>query len=261
MPKETHGGDDTGEAPEGEVKKPRLDKFRLGPDKNIRDIFWAILASYATRKSFDGIDSFKQDRFAFMKIAFSIITSPHQKQYGMGPSLVTRYSMMMCLDGKWKDAFRCFLQEAMESKPLRQHVVKAMKYLLRKQIYKGEMATILKEMMRSRKEVSVALNLIAFLKNRELNSALEKEIIIFARGDVGENQMNALSAMETIREDRDIKKTFITLLSHWDPGIRLRAAKVLKKMKKDKEVCLAAKKRLKEEAEEPVKSVLKMIAK
>ena len=69
MPKETHGGDDTEEAPAEEVKKPKLEKFQLGPDKNIRDIFWAIMASYATRKSFEGIESFKQDRFAFMKIA------------------------------------------------------------------------------------------------------------------------------------------------------------------------------------------------
>lgn len=259
MPREAHGGDDDEEfEEEEEQKKPRLDKYHPEPDKNIKDIYWAIMASYATTGKFNEISSFKNDRIPMMNAALSVLLSPHKNQYGMGPSFVARYSMMMFLDGGWNRVFRRFIRESMESRrKVSPFIIKGIRHLLRKKDYVGPVSTCFKEMLRSRKEVNHALRLITLMKNKKLISQLEKELIIFAKGDVGENQMNAIEALKKIKEDPDVKNAFIKLLSHWDAEVRLETAKVLKKMKTDKEVKTALKKRLKEEEEKKVLSILK----
>ena len=101
MPKEAFGGDDdNSNNPLPEKKKLGLDKFGLSPDVNIRDVFWKIVGSYAaTKKPGIELQTLKNDRFALMRVALSILSSQQSEQYGLAPKFMITYTIMMLLDG------------------------------------------------------------------------------------------------------------------------------------------------------------------
>jgi hypothetical protein len=261
MPKQGFGGDGDEEEPE-ETKKLGLEKFGLSPDFNIRDLFWKIMGSYAATKK-PGVDlaSLKNDRFALMRVGVSVLSNENVGYSGLSPRFISTYTVMMLLDGGWMDAFTEFLEAALQKRlNMTDYVVASLKKLLAHDDYKEKISGQLSKMLRSNDAIPVSLEYIAYMKSRDLSLALKKELIIFARGDIGENQHNAIKAISSIADDPDVIKSFIILLSHWDKEARLAAALVLKGVE-NKDVKDAAAKRLETETDEDIKKILKRIAK
>jgi hypothetical protein len=262
MPKEAFGGDDDGHGGAPEKKKMGLSKFGLSPDANIRDVFWRIMGSYAaTRKADAGLESLGQDRFALMRAALSVLSNPNSEQYGLAPRFIAMYSLMMMVDGDWKDVLAEFLEKAAERKlGIRDMVAQAMRKLMSQERYGKALSEQLAAMVRSRGSVGVALEYVAVLDSRPLVFALKKELMIIARGDIGPNQLNAIKAVSLIKEDPDIRKSLVVLLSHWDSQARFAAAEVLASIGDDDEVRTAAERRLPAETDEDVRGILARIA-
>jgi hypothetical protein len=84
--------------------------------------------------------------------------------------------------------------------------------------------------------------------------------LIIARGDIGENQLNAIKALSPIIDDADVKSSLIIVLSHWDAQARLAACGALMGTKGDKDVQAVASKRLPLETDEEAKRMLKKLA-
>lgn len=262
MPKEAFGGDEGGGGNE-DKKKPGLSKFGLTPDVNIRDVFWKIMDSYAaTKKPGLELSSLEHDRFALMRVALSVLSSQHGEYYGIAPKFVVTYTIMMMIDAGWKDAFIEFLEKAHES---RGNVVDSISLSLKDLLMQEEYKKILMEhfsgMVRSRHTNTVALAYIAQINNVELAASMKKELIILARGDIGQNQLNAIKIISEMKTDEEVKKSLIILLSHWDAEARLAAANALNEVSGDNEVRNAAKKRFEMETDPEVKKILGMIAK
>ena len=261
MPKEAFGGDDEGGGGGEEKKKIGLSKFGLSPDANIRDVFWKIIGSYAaTKKPGVELGPLENDRFALMRAAISVLSSPHGDQYGLPPKFIAAYSLMMMADGGWKDAFAEFLIKGGESgHGAREEITQALRRLLASERYRQGVMDTLGSMLRGRSASGVALAYIAGLGSEELSRALKKELVIIARGDIGENQQNAIKAISVMAKDEDVRKSLIILLSHWDAAARLAAAEVLQGLPPEPDVKSAAQKRLQAESDEDVKRVLQKI--
>ena len=262
MPKETFGGDDEGDGGVEEKKKPELSKFGLSPDVNIRDVFWKIMGSYAATKK-PGLDlsAMEHDRFALMRVAISVLSRPHSELYGLSPRFIASYTLMMMIDGGWDDTLIEFLERGSEEKlGMKKNIIFSIRKLLAQEEYKQLLEGHLTKMLRGRETVSVALSYVAEMNNAELVRAMKTELIILARGDIGQNQLNAISAISLIREDEEIRKSLVILLSHWDAEARLVAAKSLEGVKDDN-VKKAVEKRLKIETDPRIKKVLKRLAK
>ena len=253
-PKQSFGGDDDVEEEPEEPRLPPLDKFELSPDANIRDLFWKIMGSYAATKK-PGVDlsALDDDRFALMRVAVSILSQEHD--YGLSPKFITAYSIQMMIDAGWDDALADFLSLGLEKK---YHIKDNIVNSIRKQ--GKEMVKCLSLMLRNSNDAPVALAYIAELNDAEISMKLKKELIIFARGDIGENQRNAIRAISFIADDEEVKKAFVVLLSHWDSEARLAAATALKGTADD-EVKKEVEKRLESETDESVKKMLKEILK
>lgn len=261
MPKETFGGDGDDEGAE-EKKKLGLDKFNLSPDTNIRDLFWKIMGSYAAAKK-PGVElaSLEHDRFALMRVAVSVLSNPDSEHFGMSPRFVAMYTTTMMLEAGWKDVVPEFLNVSLEPRlKIKEHVKASLKKLIAQDKYREMLFGIIANMLRKTDTTPVALAYISELGAPELSLMVKKELIIFARGDIGENQQNAISAIATIKEDPDVKKSFIILLSHWDKEARRAAAGYLVGMEDD-DVKAAAKKRIELESDEEIKKILMRIAK
>lgn len=260
MPKEAFGGDDDSSEPEPEVKKPNLDKFNLAPDVNIRDLFWSIMGSYAATKK-PGVDlkSLEHDSFVLMRVALSVLSTQQTDHYGLSSRFVSMYSIMMMLDGGWEPALKQFLEQAAGEKSMEAPLIYALKRLIVHEQYGKPLSEQLVALLRDRDSSTVSLGLIAAMEHEELVRSIKKELTIIARGDIGQNQLNAIKALALIKDDDDVKRSFLIILSHWDAGARLAAAQVLVTMKKDKEVKEAAKKRLAMETDAKIKQVLKRI--
>jgi len=71
--------------------------------------------------------------------------------------------------------------------------------------------------------------------------------------------MNAMAGMSVIKNDDEVKKTLISILSHWDEEARYNAADILNGMKDD-EVREAAKKRKDIEPNQEIKELLEKLA-
>lgn len=262
MPKETFGGDGDDEEAGEERKKPALDKYTLSPDSNIKDLFWRILGSYAAAKK-PGVElnELEQDRFALMRSAVSALSNPDTGHYGLSPRFVATYSMMMMLDAEWKDMFADFLTLSMESRmKIADYVKSGLKKLIAQEKYKSMVYQYLEEMLRNNDSAPVALAYIADINDPVLSAALKKELIIFARGDIGENQRNAIMAISGIKNDSDVLKSLIVLLSHWDKEARMAAAIALDGVENE-EVKEAAAKRIESETDDEIKKILKRISK
>ncbi len=261
MPKEAFGGDIDDEVPE-ERKKLGLDKFELSPDMNIRDLFWKIMGSYAaTKKPGIELEKLEEERFALMRVAVSVLSNPEGEKFGLPSKFISLYSSMMMLDGKWEDEFGEFLEIALNKKyDIFESVGSALKRLVTQDEYKKTIYSYMMNMLRNSDDAPVALAHVAFIKEAELSRFLKKELVIFARGDIGKNQNSAIEAISTIKEEPEVKKAFIILLSHWDKNARASAAKALEGID-DEEVKKAARERLNSESDAEIKKILKRIAK
>ncbi len=261
MPKEAFGGDIDDEVPE-ERKKMGLDKFGLRPDTNIRDLFWKIMGSYAaTKKPGIELEKLEEERFALMRVAVSVLSNPEGEKFGLPSKFIALYSSMMMLDGKWGDEFGEFLEISLNKKHnIFESVGNALKKLTGQEEYKETIQKYMMDMLRNNDNAPVALSHLAFIKDAELSMALKKELVIFARGDIGENQHNAIEAISIIKEEPEVKKAFMILLSHWDKSARASAAGALEGVKDD-EVKKIAREKLNTESDAEVKKILKRIAK
>ncbi|HSB46628.1 MAG TPA: hypothetical protein VLD37_01340 [Candidatus Bilamarchaeum sp.] len=261
MAKEAFGGDDDAGNPPEEKKKMGLSKFGLAPDTNIRDVFWRIMGSYAATKK-PGIDlaEIGQDRFALMRIALSVLESEHSENYGLSPKFLATYTLMMLVDGGWDDAFGDFLKKGKESRSLiSTDISNGLRRLLSSETYRAKVMEMLNAMIRGRDSSGDAVAYVAEIQSAELSKSMKKELIILARGDTGENQLNAIKAIALLKEDDEVKKSMIVLLSHWDAAPRLAAAEVLLELKGDREVRSAAQRRITAETDDDIKEVLERI--
>src|SRR5262249_7256797 len=149
-------------------------------------VFWRIMGSYAAAKK-PGVElaAMENDRFALMRVAISVLSSPHNDQYGLAPKFIAMYSLMMIADGGWKDAFAEFLVKGAEGgHGMREEMVQALKRLLASEKYRQGIVECLTSMLRGRGGSGVALSYIAGLESEELSRALKKELMIIARGDI-----------------------------------------------------------------------------
>lgn len=262
MPKETFGGDDEGGEGAEEKIKPELSKFGLSPDTNIRDVFWKIMGSYAATKK-PGVDLSARghDRFALMRVAISVLSRPHGDRHGLSPRFIANYTLMMLMDGGWRDALAEFLERCSEEKlGVMDSIRLSLKKLLANERYGQQLKEYFTRALRRRETVSVALSYLAELDSPELARALKTELVILARGDIGQNQLNAIKAISPIKDDGEIRKSLMILLSHWDTEARLAAATALAGTK-DEDAKKAAAKRLEAETEPRIKKILKRMAK
>lgn len=259
MAKQTFGGDDDTEyVADEEKKKLKLSKFELGPDYNIRDMLWKILGSYAATKT-PGTELSKltEHRFALEKAAVSVLEGRRSQFYGLSPQFVARYGIMMFLDGGWNDAFLSFICDAKESrmeswKP----VVHALKSLLSSEKYRGKISEIFGNEIRNSKTYPCILFYLPKLKDRRLVEAMRREVGIFARGEMEENQMNALDAISLLKGDEEVKKIMLALLRHWDVKVRKTAAEKLKDIKINADDVEIIKNRIEAEPDKDIKNIL-----
>ncbi|MBU0590921.1 HEAT repeat domain-containing protein [Candidatus Micrarchaeota archaeon] len=262
MPEQTFGGDDDSSGGGEEIrKKVDLSKYGLAPDTNIRDVFWKIMGAYAaTKKPGVDLNSLEHEKFSLMRVAISVLSRPHNEHYGLSPRFIVMYSLMMMLDGKWMDAFSEFLSIGLDDKiGITKDIVFSIKKLSATEPYEQDINNYFGQMIRARDTVSIALPYINEMKNQDIVKVMKKELIILARGDIGENQINAINSLELIKEDEDVKKSMIILLSHWDAEARLAAANVLATMKSN-DIKDAATKRVDKESNEEVKKILLRLA-
>jgi len=263
MPKEAFGGGDEGGGPPEEKKRLGLDRFGLSPDTNIRDVFWKIMGSYAaTKKPGVELSTLEHDRFALMRVALSILSRDGKEHFGLSPRFITVYTIMMLLDGGWKDALEEFLSEgADEGGETIKIIAAALVKLFDNEQYKQSMGALFTEMLRGRGMAAVGLAYLPLMKNPELVRSCRTELMILAKGDIGQNQLNAIRAITLIREEEDIKRTLILLLSHWDVDARAASAEALQGMTGDAVVREAASRRLASESDEEIKKILQRLAK
>ncbi|MDD5171918.1 MAG: hypothetical protein PHF60_02670 [Candidatus ainarchaeum sp.] len=261
MPKEAFGGDDSSGGGDGAKKKPGLSRFGLSPDINIRDVFWKLMTSYAdTKKPGMELSTLENDRFSLMRAALSVLSGKQGEQYDLSPGDIAEYSVMMMVDGHWNDALMSFLVEGAEEQVVRKEMVHALKKLFGIEAYHAAITEVCSALLRKQDTTGVALYYIAEVESLDMAKALRKELMIIARGGIGEEQMNAIKAIALIKNDEDVKRSFMVLLSHWDSQTRLAAAEVLKDMKDDKDVKAAAAKRLPVETDAKIKAILGSIA-
>lgn len=263
MPEQTFGGDDKGGVPPPPKKKLVLGKFGLPPDVNIRDVFWKIMASYAATKK-PGIDlsTMSHEVVALLRVAITVLANQNSESYGLSPRFVVYYTMMMIIDGGWDNAFVDFLVLSSDQKQeVKKEIANGLKKMITQEKYGQGVTTHFTTMLRKRDSAGIALEYIAALKNVGLVNVLKKELIIMARGDIGENQFNAIKAISLIKEDEEVKKSLITLLSHWDAHTRKEAAETLRSLAGDSEVKAAAEKRLPYETDNEVKFIVAKLAK
>lgn len=260
MPKETYGGDGSGGGSGQPKKKMPLSRFGLAPDANIRDLFWRVMASYsATKKPGMDLKEAAGDRFALMRAGLSVLDSPHGSEYGLAPKFIAAYTAMMMLDGGWDDALAELIQRSREARHgTAAQVAAALAKLANHDGYRERLAATLGHMIRDKNGNAAAVACLAAMNEPQFAARMKKELMIVARGDIGENQLNAISAIAGMKDDPDARKSLAVLLSHWDENARLAAAEALAAMPADAEVKAAARKRL---AEEPNPEIKKMLAK
>lgn len=260
MPKEAFGGDDSGGGGE-EKKKAKLSRFELSPDINIKDVFWKVIGSYAkTGKPGTTLAGLENDRFALMHAALSVLSGPQPGQFSLTNSRIAEFTIMMLVDGGWTDALQSFLVEAAETSAVRKEVSKAIRKLAHAESYGDAIMESCSAMLRDRQNSAIAVAYIADSEDAALARSLGKELTIIARGGIGEEQMDAIKAITLIKDDAEVKKALIVLLSHWDMQARLAAAEALETMGGDSEVKAAAAKRLQLEGDAKIKAILTKIA-
>jgi len=252
----TYGGDDDDSpTPEDKKRKAYLDKFNIQPDYNIRDVFWEIMAQYSMKSiNIEKIKKYSSSRTALVKIGLSVVKNPESSYFGIKAGSVARYSLQMTLDADWGDSFIEIIEESYGeniSKPF----IKALKKLMSEKY--GEKIEVL--FLKMLKNISMIPSAVFYLKeinDKELILKAKKWLIVIARTDVEENQLNAMTCLSLLKKDPDVKKMLVALLSHWDPGTRMFTIKFLKEIKDD-EVNNALERRLGVERDVEVKTAIK----
>lgn len=264
MPKETFGGDDdSGGAAAPQVKrKIDLSRYSKGQDANIRDAFWDIVGTYAAGQGPGGaLKELEHERFALVRAAIGAISRPSPLHARLTPQHIARYSLMMLLDAGWQDCFVELLEECGAREGQMEALLSAFSKLEKDGKYSGKAAEALKAMLRQHDEGAAALRYVAGMRSAGFADALKKELMIFARGDIGENQLNAIAALSHLPGDEDVVKTMSLLLSHWDEEARMAAAQALLKGKGSEAAAAAARKRLENEVDPDIRALLQKIAK
>lgn len=259
MPEQSYGGDDdNAKAPETQ-KKLKLSRFELGPDLNIRETFLRLLSLYDDSKDpAINFDEFATHKFAFEKCAVSLMESKEGNLYGMSHQLVARNTTMMFLDANWEDAFLQFINDMRESKMEGwKYVVNAIRHILQYEKYRQKLFDHFKKSIRDSNGYSTALFYLPKLKDSTLISEMKREISIYARGDSEENQGNAMDALSVISEDEEARNVLMSLLNHWDAGVRRKAAGIMKNMKMDEKIAEFIEKKAETETDEDIKKILK----
>jgi hypothetical protein len=264
MPKETFGGDDDSGGAAVPEKKRALDlsKYSKGQDANIREAFWEIIGTYAAGQGPGGaLKELEGERFALVRAAIGAISRPSPLYERLTPPAIARYSLMMLLDAGWQDCFIELLEECESREGQKAALLAAFKRLEKEDGYAEKAVEALRAMLRQSEESATALRYVAGFRSAQVALQLKKELVIFARGDIGENQVNAIAALSLIPEDEEVVKTMCLLLSHWDEEARMAAAQALLKGKGGEAVATAAKKRLDAEVDPDIRAALQKIIK
>ncbi|MEM3422601.1 MAG: HEAT repeat domain-containing protein [Candidatus Bilamarchaeaceae archaeon] len=259
MPKQTHGGDDDSEYASGSEEKPKLGKFELGPDRNIRDVFWEIIEKKKEKKEIDEelLKLAYEQRFTFISIVKSIIERKSSKKYGISTAKLLEMIFSLFLNNNWKDAVLGALIEFQEKEWLSEELLKYLKQALNKD-QKEKLIEFFKEVIRNPNFYPVGLFYIAYLENKELAMSVKRELKIFAQGDSIENQLRAIEGLR-IAGDEESVEVILSLLSNWDVSIRRAAAENLSKVKLTESAVEKIKNHLEKETDEETKKTLRRI--
>ncbi len=260
-PAQAFGGDDDSSAAplEVPVKKLDLKRYASKPDANIRDVFWEIMASYATKNQLiaEDLKPFESERHGLVKIGLSVIENPESAYYGISRNFAARYTLMMTIDGAWDDSFDEIIVSSYDKrKEPDKTLTTALNKIYEIDKYREYIKEAFKLMIKEHSTLEAVLAYIRIMKNKELINYLKKEILIVAKGDVESNQYNAMIALATIMdEDEEAKTAIIYLVMHWDEETRKVAATLLKG-NNDPRIPDTAKKQLVMESNEEVKKLL-----
>ncbi len=220
------GGDDDVEVvDEGKPSKPNLEKYSLSPDANIRDVFWKLLLGCAEERK-EEVKHFANHRHSLIKILLSVISSKEKP-----PFPISKKKMILCFlnlfqQEGWEDALKELLVLGGERASSAKIIASA--------VIEWNNPYLIKKLLRDRLASSSLLTILSYIKNASFIKHFKMELIIFARGDVGNNQYNAIRILSHLRDDFEVEETLIFLLSHWDERARLEAAKALKGKKSEK---------------------------
>ena len=187
----THGGDDDIIDDPSKQKKPKLTKFHIAPDANIRDVFWHIMGEYATKKeiSKEEIKNLEHSRHSILRIAISILQNPDTSYYGLSPNFTAQYTLMLLIDASWEDAFAEFIVKScgQGQRPI-PPVLFALTKLCENTKYQSLIFDWFKHMVRERVHTEGALAYVSEMQLKTLVQSLKKELLIIARGDIERNQ-------------------------------------------------------------------------
>lgn len=266
-PQQKFGGDDDSsgsQLPPEQPKKLDLKKYASKPDANIRDVFWDIMANYATKKQLtkEELQPFENERHALIRIALSVIENPESAYYGISKNFVAKYTLMMTIDAEWDDVFDEFIIRSYdEGKKPDKSVIMALNKIYESENYRNYILESFKLMIKEHSTLEAIIAYIRGMKNRELTKHLKKELLIVAKGDVETNQYNAMIAIAEIKdEDEECRSALTSLLMHWDDETRRMAATLLKG-DNDPKVAEMAKRQLALETNEEVKKLLMRLIK
>lgn len=261
-PKQTHGGDDdgSGSAPQEEPKKKiSLSRFESQPDMNIRDAFWAIMAAYSSKGSMkQEIKKFDHSKTALVRIALGVLDNPESAYYGLSLNFTALYTLMMVLDGEWKEEFAELLSRSHADKTGVKSIAIALKKLQSNKEYREQLLEYLKATMLEPEHTECVLAYIAETKDKIFVEALKKEILIIAKTDVDMPQRYAMKCLSLIKDQSDVFAALAQLIMHWDEETRRYAAFVLKDAVDDT-LYRMAKAQLGVETDEEIKKLLTKI--
>lgn len=260
MPKQTHGGDDDAGAKEEKTARPKLERFGLRPDKNIRDLFWEIMDAKAQKKELSekSLSQAKEHRFIFINMAIPLLKEKNAKTYGTKPYAVGASLVEFFIDSGSEDALLRLLEEGANNADVAGAITKALGRAMKKNEYRQKLMMFFKEALRKTAAYPVALSYLPGINDKELSAAVKQELKIFAQGDTVENQLNAIAALSAA-DDEESARTIASLLSNWDVGIRRAAADALKRMKLGQGILETIRNKIESETDEKTKKTLRRI--
>lgn len=260
QPKQHHGGDDDSSGGDAEKpKKPRLTKFGLLPDLNVRDTLGKIIDAYSLGSKPPLIkEDVENQRLLLSRTAISTVFLTQNEYHGIDMVTIAEYVIRMFLDFEWVEELGELIDSSHIKMKTSERVAKAIKNLLAASEYRQKIVDLFLSYIRSKEFGSSALEYVSLIGDIELINAMKKELLIIARGDIGKNQANAISALSNLKNE-DIKKMLIGLLTHWDVDARYAAARALLKFKEETDVKEAATRRLNMESEVAIIKILTKI--
>ncbi|MEK6981465.1 MAG: hypothetical protein AABX38_00915 [Candidatus Micrarchaeota archaeon] len=267
MAEQAFGGDDDSSTPVQEAPKPKkldLKKYASTPDANVRDIFWSIMGSYATKSEVNAqyITSLDNHQNSIIRIALSELAKEEKSYYGLSKNFIAMYTLMLILDQSWEELFAYFIIESysMKNKPIKSIGI-ALKRLESHEKYANIIESNFSQMIRDNTAMSAILAYLIEIKNISIIKKLKKELMIIARNDIEQNQHNAILCLAMLVNDSDLdaKNLILQLLSHWDVETRRLIAYILKEYTQDGTVVEAVKRQIQLETDEDVRKAFDKI--